>query len=317
MIITLTPNPAVDVTYRVPELRVGASHRVEDVRRRAGGKGVNTAGVLARTAAEHACVAAVDGALQTWWDEDLAERGVRSESVLVQAPWRTRTSVAIVTDDGTATLFNEAGEAPPRAVWADLAARVLALAGATASGARPVLAVCGSLPGTAMDDPPGELVRLASDVTADGGAVTVDGSGGWLREVLATRPALVKPNAHEAAVTTGEDDPLLAAMALARAGARAAMVSAGEDGVVLALEGGARWRARPGRVLRGNPTGAGDAATAAAAAYLTGQHVSEDPEAFLRQVVAWSGAAVLHPLAGDLDPDLLPELADAARVEQL
>lgn len=317
MIVTLTPNPAVDVTYRVPTLVPGASHRVEDVRRRAGGKGVNTAGVLARTGREHACVAAVGSGLRAWWDADLAARGVRSESVAVGEPWRTRTSVAVVTDEGGATLLNEAGEAPPAAVWTGLSERVRDLVADAAPGARPVLAVCGSMPGATQAQPPERLVDLLARFPSSGGAVVVDGSGGWLRAALAGRPALVKPNAAEAAATTGETDPLAAAEALVRDGARAAMVSAGEDGLVLVLEDGARWRARPGRVLQGNPTGAGDAATAAATAYLTEHEVREDPERFLRQVVGWSGAAVVHPLAGDLDPDLLPELAGAARVEQL
>ena len=316
MIVTLTPNPAVDVTYRVPTLVPGASHRVEDVRRRAGGKGVNTAGVLARLDRAHACVVAVDTALRPWWDEDLVSRGVRSESVAVGEPWRTRTSVAVVTDDGAATLLNEAGHEPPASVWVELSRTVERLTQEAGPGARPVLAVCGSMPGVTQEQPPERLVDLLARISS-GGAVVVDGSGGWLRAALPTRPALVKPNAHEAAVTTGQDDPLAAAGTLVRAGARAAMVSAGQDGLVLVLEDGARWRARPGRVLRGNPTGAGDAATAAATAYLTEHEVREDPERFLRQVVAWSGAAVVHPLAGDLDPDLLPELAGAARVEQL
>ena len=43
MIGTVTLNLALDVTYAVDELVVGGSHRVGDVRMRAGGKGVNVA----------------------------------------------------------------------------------------------------------------------------------------------------------------------------------------------------------------------------------------------------------------------------------
>lgn len=316
MIITLTPNPAVDVTYRVPELRHGGSHRVRDVRRRAGGKGVNTAGVLARTGTPHACVAAVDETLQAWWDEDLRDRGVRPESLTVPAPWRTRTSVVVVTDDHEATVLNEPGDAPPAGTWAALGRHVTDLA-SSSSTTRPVVAVCGSLPGGQQGDPPHELLDLAEDLVQAGMPLVVDGSGPWLRQVLGLRPALVKPNAAEAAVTTGEEDPLEAARALVRSGARAALVSAGADGLVLVLEDGRCWRGHPGRRLDGNPTGAGDAATAAATAYLLRRDLAEDPASLLRQVIAWSGAAVLHPLAGDLDPDRLPDLADAARVEPL
>ena len=46
MIIAVTPNPALDVTYRIPALRAGEVHRVRDVLVRAGGKGINVARVL-------------------------------------------------------------------------------------------------------------------------------------------------------------------------------------------------------------------------------------------------------------------------------
>ena len=46
MILTVTCNPAVDVTYDVDRLVPGAVHRVSRVRQRLGGKGVNVARVL-------------------------------------------------------------------------------------------------------------------------------------------------------------------------------------------------------------------------------------------------------------------------------
>ena len=46
MIVTITPNLALDVTYEVTELRPGETNRVDAVHARAGGKGVNVARVL-------------------------------------------------------------------------------------------------------------------------------------------------------------------------------------------------------------------------------------------------------------------------------
>ncbi|NBH08091.1 PfkB family carbohydrate kinase, partial [Amycolatopsis sp. SID8362] len=46
MIVTVTPNAALDVTYTVDGLVPDAVHRARDVRHRAGGKGVNVARVL-------------------------------------------------------------------------------------------------------------------------------------------------------------------------------------------------------------------------------------------------------------------------------
>lgn len=47
MILTVTLNAALDLTYHVPALRPHATHRVTDVAERPGGKGLNVARVLA------------------------------------------------------------------------------------------------------------------------------------------------------------------------------------------------------------------------------------------------------------------------------
>jgi hypothetical protein len=47
LILTVTLNAALDITYRVPRLRPSATHRVAEVSERPGGKGLNVARVLA------------------------------------------------------------------------------------------------------------------------------------------------------------------------------------------------------------------------------------------------------------------------------
>src|SRR2546423_5565743 len=47
MILTVTLNPALDLTYRVGELVRGSEHRVREVVQRPGGKGVNVARIAA------------------------------------------------------------------------------------------------------------------------------------------------------------------------------------------------------------------------------------------------------------------------------
>jgi tagatose 6-phosphate kinase len=48
VILTVTPNAALDITYEVDQLVAHQSHRVTAVRERAGGKGLNVASVLTR-----------------------------------------------------------------------------------------------------------------------------------------------------------------------------------------------------------------------------------------------------------------------------
>jgi tagatose 6-phosphate kinase len=69
------------------------------------------------------------------------------------------------------------------------------------------------------------------------------------------------------------------------------------------------WLAEP---LSGNPTGAGDAAVAALAAGLS---LGRAPRDTLRDAVAWSAAAVLHPVAGHIRPADIDRLLPMVRVQ--
>ena len=46
MILTVTMNPAYDMTYRVEHFERGQAHRVRSVEQRIGGKGINVTRVL-------------------------------------------------------------------------------------------------------------------------------------------------------------------------------------------------------------------------------------------------------------------------------
>lgn len=73
-------------------------------------------------------------------------------------------------------------------------------------------------------------------------------------------------------------------------------------------------QARLDTPLAGNPTGAGDAGVAACAV-LMGAGI-RDPERILRRATAWSAAAVLMPLAGDIHPTW-PALESALTVTRV
>jgi len=125
----------------------------------------------------------------------------------------------------------------------------------------------------------------------------LDTSGEALIAGLAGKPSVVKPNADELREVTGLRDPVAAANELRKAGAAAVVVSLGPEGL-LAVTGSGTWHAAPSTVLTGNTTGAGDAVVAALA---LGMSRAEPWPDILRRAVALSGAAVLGPLAGDVD----------------
>ena len=283
MILTLTPNPALDITYAVPRLHVGESHRVSVTGTHAGGKGLNVAGVLACMEIEHVAIAPVGERHCDFFAEDAAQRGIRLR--IVDTPVQLRRSVAIFSTDGHTTVLNEQGESQPEQVWDEITEIVRETA---RSG--DVFAISGSLPPGTPDEALVSLCRVAAHAGAE---LVVDGRGRWVSEVLSAVSVLVKPNASEALSMTDIEDPTDAAHALVAQGAWAALVSRGADGLVLVTATGRVIEARPSTPGVGNATGAGDALTAAITAGLDGVPRDEvDWPAVLRVGVAWSAAAV-------------------------
>jgi tagatose 6-phosphate kinase len=288
MILTVTPNVALDITYRVDQLTPGSSHRVRGVEERAGGKGVNVAGVLRALGHDTVVLGFVGGATAGAVTADLARAGLAHELIAVEGP--TRRSIAVVdASNGEATLFNEAGPCVPATSWDDLETRLAArLPMATA------LAVSGSLPPGTDDAACARLVRLAA---AHRVTVLVDTAGPALLRAAAAGADIVKPNADELLDTTGVADVAAAATELRRQGAQAVVVSLGAAGMAAFTPEGS-WRAAPPARLAGNPTGSGDAA---AAALVAGAATGAPWPDRLRDAVALSAAAVLQPTAGTVD----------------
>ena len=281
MILTVTLNAALDVTYQVPALRLGESHRPSAVDTRAGGKGINVARVLAALGHETMVTGLVGGQTGAAIRADVMVAGLREALFEMASP--SRRTVTIVSD-GAATAVNEPG--PPVSIsdWADFVGGYHALA-ANAS----VVVLSGSLPPTLPPDAYAQLVRATATPTI------VDTSGEPLIAALAARPDLVKPNAAELRETTGLTDPVAAARTLLDRGAGAVVASLGPNGLVAVTPEGV-WRAAPPEPLHGNPTGAGDACVAALAASM-----ALDWPTRLVEAVAVSAAAVPCPLAGDID----------------
>ncbi|MGA4540713.1 1-phosphofructokinase family hexose kinase [Uniformispora flossi] len=292
MIVTVTANPALDVTYHLDRVAWHGSNRVEDVAARAGGKGVNVARVLAALGIPAAVLGPVGGRTGEQIREDLAAAGLRDATVPVAAESRRTTTVVDASADD-ATVFNEAGPHLGDADWARLRDAYDALLG----DARGV-ALCGSLPPGAPTDLYAGLVRRARDA---GVPVLLDTSGPAFRAGLAAGPDLVKPNADELRDATGESDPGQAVAALSAmlraAGGDAVVASLGPRGL-RAATGAGWWRARLPYAIHGNPTGAGDAGVAALLAGLTAGRPWPD---LLAEAVAWSASAVAAPLAGSVD----------------
>ncbi|MFJ1900948.1 MULTISPECIES: 1-phosphofructokinase family hexose kinase [unclassified Streptomyces] len=308
MILTVTLNTALDLTYGVPALVPHASHRVTDLSERPGGKGINVARVLTALGHDSVVTGFAGGATGSVLRQLLADLPAGRASLtdaLVPVAGDTRRTLAVV--DGTTgdtTQFNEPGPHVTADEWtAFLRSYEKLLTGAEA------VALCGSLPPGIHVGAYAELIRPAR---AAGVPVLLDTSGEPLRRGIAARPDLIKPNADELAQLTGSREPTRATRDARRRGAHTVIASLGPDGMLAVTPDGS-WRASPPAAVKGNPTGAGDSAVAGLLSSLVEGLSWPDR---LRRAVALSTATVLAPTAGDFDRAAYEELLPRVAIEE-
>lgn len=264
-----------------------ASNRVETVARRAGGKGINVARVLHQLEEETAVVACLGGPTGAAAREELAASGLRDETVPIDG--ETRLTVFVVESSGEVTGLSEPGPAIEPGDWQALEQRCAGLLGDAS-----VMTVSGSLPPGAPVDGVGRLVEIARAAGVPG---IIDSRDEWLRHGVQGAPAIVKVNEEELEGYLPGVPLVEAASDMRARGAGTVVVSRGEAGLVAVSEHGI-FEARPPERAEGNPTGAGDATTAAIAAGLKRGMPWAD---VLADAVALAAASVLHPLAGSFD----------------
>ncbi|MFE3852535.1 1-phosphofructokinase family hexose kinase [Streptomyces griseorubiginosus] len=289
MILTVTLNTALDITYRVRSLRPHTSHRVTEVVERPGGKGLNVARVLAALGHEVTVTGFTGGATGRAVQDRLTTVPGLVDA-LVPVTGATRRTIAVVDErSGDTTQLNEPGPTVTPAEWSAFQEAYEDLVPSVSA-----VALCGSLP---PGVPVGAYAGLIRTAKAAGVPVLLDTSGEALRRGVAARPDILKPNADELAELTGSHDPLRATQDARRRGARAVVASLGGDGLLATTPEG-RWRATPPTHLHGNPTGAGDSVAAGLLSGLVQQLPWPDR---LSRAVALAAATVLAPVAGEFD----------------
>jgi len=320
VILVVTPNPAVDVTYRVAEQRIGETQRVLEVQRRPGGKGLNVGRVLAATGVPTHAVLPLGGDGGHWIAHALDDLGLVHTDVAVRG--ETRTTVTVVDDLAHPTMFGEPGPVLSPDEWDTVTSAVEQLLddgvaggtrGAAGAPAAAALVVSGSLP---RDTDPTVVARWVTTARRRGALSVVDCSGTALLAAASAGATVCKPNREELLEATGTDDERSGALRLLGLGATVVVVSRGSDGIAAhTTEHVLEVPAVPG--VSGNPTGAGDAATAGLVGVLVDVLVGaglsapdgsvpapDDATLFraLRSAAAHGAAAVLQPVAGVVDP---------------
>lgn len=289
-VVTLTLNPAIDLTVEVDRFAAGTVHRARSATANAGGKGVNVAGCLA----DWHCPVVATGVLGRGNAETFAQffAAKKITDRFVRIAGDTRTNIKIAdTSSGETTDLNLPSLVITDAILADVQS---VLVDNTAPGSVVVLA--GSLP-TGLAD--ATYAKLAAAVRARGARVVLDTSGAPLDAALGAPadhlPHVVKPNRHELEAWAGRSldsagDLVAAARDLIGRGLELVVISMGADGALFVRDGEAlRVRLPPIRAL--STVGAGDAMVAGIVSALV---ETLDLEALARRAVSFAAAKLVR-----------------------
>jgi len=307
-VLTVTLNPALDLTVQLPFLRLGEVNRSESLQVHAAGKGLNVAQVLADLGHQLTVTGFLGESNPQAFEQLFAARGFTDEFVRVAG--ETRSNLKLAETDGRVTDINGPGLAVTEAQCDELLARLQRLA-----PAHDLVVVAGSLP-RGIDSQ--WFVQLLNSLKALGVRVALDTSGVALRDGLATRPWLIKPNEEELAEARGVDltgsSALLAeARRLQGEGIEHVVVSQGADGVSW-FSPGAALHAQPPKVQVISTVGAGDSLLAG---MLHGLLVGWPAERTLAHATAIAAQAVGQVGFGITDTAQLAELQAAVRLQPL
>ena len=307
-VLTVTLNPALDLTVQLPFLRLGEVNRSESLQVHAAGKGLNVAQVLADLGHQLTVTGFLGETNPQAFEQLSAARGFTDEFVRVAG--ETRSNLKLAETEGRVTDINGPGLAVSEAQCDELLARLQRLA-----PAHDLVVVAGSLP-RGIDSQ--WFVQLLNSLKALGVRVALDTSGVALRDGLATRPWLIKPNEEELAEARGVDlsgsSALLAeARRLQGEGIEHVVVSQGADGVSW-FSPGAALHAQPPKVQVISTVGAGDSLLAG---MLHGLLVGWPAERTLAHATAIAAQAVGQVGFGITDTARLAELQAAVRLQPL
>lgn len=307
-ILTLTLNPALDLTVELPRLDAGQVNRSDEMHTHAAGKGVNVAQVLADLGHQLTVSGFLGEDNLQAFETLFAKRGF--VDAFIRVPGETRSNIKVAEQDGRITDINGPGPVVDAVAQQALLERLVQIA-----PGHDAVVVAGSLPRGVTAQWLRELIERLNQL---GLKVALDSSGEALREALKASPWLIKPNTEELADALGCEVVSHSAEAQAAAqlhaqGIEHVVISHGADGVNWFSVGSA-LHATPPKVSVASTVGAGDSLLAG---MLHGLLSADTPEQTLRTATAIAAMAVTQIGFGIHDRAQLAQLEQGVRVRPL
>lgn len=272
MILSVTLNPSVDISYEIPSFKLDESNRTNEVRKTAGGKGLNVTRVSHLLGAEVQATGILGGTIGQFIENQLNQHSIKHNFYKIDQ--ESRNCIAIL-HDGNQTEVLEPGPTLTTEIaegFENHFSRLLELG-------TNVVTISGSLPKGISTDYYAGLIARANRF---GIPVVLDTSGQALHAVLSNsaRPTIIKPNLSElkqllAESVTTDVDVLKKALANPLFhDIETIVVTLGKDGAFVKHQGDYYTVSIP-VVKAVNPVGSGDATVAGMAKALSEKHSIE------------------------------------------
>lgn len=307
-IVTLTLNPALDLTLQLDQLQTGEVNIASQGHLRPAGKGINVATVL-RGLDQPVCVSGILG-MDNRQAFDLLFDDLQMDNRFTYASGATRINVKLTESSSRVTDINSPGLEVTDSVWTSLRAQLTSLADIA-----DLFVLSGSLP---QGLPPEAYAELTALLQKQGHHVVLDTSAAALRAAVAASPYLIKPNVSELSQLAGRP---LETTADQEKEIRKLLASGIEHVVLSDGACGARWynrhqslQAMPPKVETVSTVGAGDSMVAGLAYGLSRR--MDQVETF-RLATALSAMAVSQIGVGVTSRNTLLQLQQQVTVKPL
>lgn len=196
MILTVTMNPSIDMSYPIDHLKIDDVNRVKDVSKTAGGKGLNVSRVINLMGKDITATGIIGGFFGQFIEKKLDQEQIKHSFTHIDQ--ETRNSIALLHDNGNQTEVLESGpiiskEDNKRFLndYTNLLKK------------SDLVTMSGSLPRGLGDDYYSKMIDLAKENNVK---VILDSSGESLKASLLNnnKPYLIKPNQNEIGQLLGE-----------------------------------------------------------------------------------------------------------------
>ena len=258
MILTITANPSVDISYQLEKFNIDDVTRTSDIEKHAGGKGIHVGYVLKELGAAPVHSGFVGGKLGEFIEEDLEKMGQKTRFVKVKGD--TRNCIAIL-HEGKQTEILEAGPT----ISIDEKEEFINNLNQISEGCH-IINISGSLPKGLTSDFYKQIIKYAKKHNK---FVSIDTSGSTLKDIINSeeKPDIIKPNETEISYVLGrniekgdlkeilKEEPFKDISYI--------VVSMGKDGAIVKIKNKI-YNAKVPKVLAINPVGSGDSSLAGA-----------------------------------------------------